>query len=150
MISKSSSGAGLERGICALGGRVESVYGGNEGIRILSSTTIVDVNVRVDIAASPEALSEAKDLWCCSRTTAAGLSELSSERGTFDKGTVRRSEGKERGAVDLFPEIESGLIPVANSVSKILCNNWPDGVESLCLSAVVNQPVGINGKCSRT
>lgn len=146
MVSKGAGRAGLEGGISALRGGVEGVDGGEDGVGVQAGAAIVDVDVGVDVLASPEALCKAEDLGCGICAAGAGLAERFGESGALSESTLGRGQGEEGRAVDFLPEIKAGLVPVADGVAKVLLDDGPDNVESLGLVAVGNQPVCVDGE----
>ena len=146
MVSKSAGRAGLEGGISALRGGVEGVDGGKERVGIQAGAAVVDVDVGVDVLASPEALCKAEDLGCGICAAGAGLAERFGESGALSESTLGRGQGEEGRDVDFLPEIKAGLVPVADGVAKVLLDDGPDNVESLGLVAVGNQPVCVDGE----
>ena len=146
MVSKGAGRAGLEGGIGALRGGVECVDGGEDGVGVQAGAAVIDVDVGVDVLAGPEALCEAKDLGRGICAAGAGLTESFGESGALSKSTLSRGQGEEGRAVDLLPQIEAGLVPVADGVAKVLLDDGPDNVESLGLVAVGNQPVCVDGE----
>lgn len=120
--------------------------GREEGVGVQAGAAVVDVDVGVDVIASPKALCKAEDLGRGICAASACLAERLGKSGALSESTLGRGQGEEGGAVDLLPEIEAGLVPVADGVAKILLDDGPDNVESLGLVAVGNQPVCVDGE----
>ena len=88
--------------------------GGQDGVGILSSASVVDIDVRNNVVAAgrPVVLLVAKDLWCNSGAVAAGLANSSCERNTLYKSTVLRGGGEEGVSIHLFPQVKTTLVPM--------------------------------------
>jgi hypothetical protein len=125
VVRESSGRTGLEIRICAIGCGIECVNRRKDRVRVHVGPSLlsVKINVRLDVAASPEAFEEAKDLRSGFCAAAARFSEPRRKVCAFGECAVNRGDREERGSHSLFPEIEAGLVPVAEGVCEILCND---------------------------
>ena len=57
--------------------------------------------------------------------------------------------GEERGAVDLLPEIESGVVPAVGDVVEIEQEDGPEHVADVSRVRVGDEPVGIRNERRR-
>lgn len=89
----------------------------------LASTLTVGDNISTG---RPEALQEAKNLRGNGSAGCAGSSQGGCERCTLDERTVLGSRREERAALDLFPEIKTGLVPVLSHIAEVIADDWPD------------------------
>ena len=97
-----------------------------KAVRILTCTAVIDVDVRCYILAVPERLKEAQDLWSLRCTAGTGLADLSSEGGAFDQSAVLYGDGEEARAVDFFPEVEAGLVPILHHIGEVIADDGPE------------------------
>ena len=51
--------------------------------------------------------------------------------------------GKERGRVDLLPQIKGGLVPVAGDIVEVELNDRPESLMNMGCVAIYNEPVGV-------
>lgn len=96
--------------------RVKGMDGSKQGIGVYPATTVVLVDVCLNIISVPEALQEAQNLWSLGRAARTCLPNLLGEDAAFYESTVLNGDGEERGAVDFLPKIEAGLIPILSYV----------------------------------
>lgn len=148
--------AGLESVGIAAGGGVEVVDGGEDrvGVAAAAPLTTVDVGDNETLASVPERLLEAENLRGDGSVSTGGLAEDGAELSTLDEGTVGAGDGKEGGAGNLLPEVETGLVPVLGRVLEIVLDGGPDLGVGNSLVAVLNEPLGVadqgNGTEGRT
>ena len=149
VVEKSLVGAGLEGVDIATGSGVEVVDGSQDGVDVLAAAVVDEV--RGDIAVLvPEALLEAQDLGSNSIAGVARASDRPGKGRTLNESTVGGSDGEERRAVNLFPEIEAGLVPVLGSVSKVVLHDGPDDVLGGIGITVADEPPAVADEGSGT
>lgn len=77
------------------------------------------------MGAIPEALEEAENFRGLV-TARAGLPEGLRELCTFDESAMLILDGEEAGSIYLFPEVESGLVPILSDIRQIIGDYRPD------------------------
>lgn len=95
---------------------------------IVSLAGILTVGNNVPTGRRPKALEEAKNL---RRNTGAGCAR-GTQRGckgsTLDECSVLAGRCEERAALDLFPEVKAGLVPVLGHIAQVIADDGPDKV----------------------
>lgn len=76
----------------------------------------------------PETLEETENLGRNRGTGCAGSAQRGCKRSTLDECTVLAGRREERAALDLFPEIKSGLVPVLCHIAQVIADDGPDEV----------------------
>ena len=147
VVGERSGRTGLEGGVVAAGGRVEGVDGAEEGVGVFAAAAVVLVDVGVDVLAVPEALEEAQDVGGLGFAARTGFPDLLGEDVAFDEGAVLHGGCEEGGALDFFPEVEGGFVPVLSHVGQIVGDDGPDGVCDFGCFPVVDKTFGVGNQC---
>jgi hypothetical protein len=126
VVGESLVTARLESGRIARGSRIKDVDAGQNRVCVLTRSTTSSVGE--GIGAGPVGLEEAKDKRSLRDTVGARLSKLSGKVAALDQSTVLDSGGEEGRAVNLFPQIKSGVVPVLSDIRQIVLDDGPDDV----------------------
>lgn len=76
----------------------------------------------------PKALQEAQNLGRNRSAGCAGSTQRGCKRGSLDEGTVLGSGREERAALNLFPEVKAGLVPVLGHITEVVADDGPDKI----------------------